>query len=125
MLTFPNFYHSDPSLNEVELTAFLSEANLSQMPQPSADSLDSPITLTELKEALLNMKTGKSPGLDGIPPEVFLTFWAQLGPLLLDMIHFSLKNGSFSRDASTAIISLSLKKTRIPLLFLITVHYHF
>lgn len=76
---FSKLFSPDPSLNEVELTTFLSKANVSQIPQPLADSLDSQIKLTELKEALLNMKTGKSPGLDGIPPEVFLTFWAQLG----------------------------------------------
>lgn len=60
------------------------------------------------------MKTGKSPGFDGIRPEAFLTFWPQLGPLLFDMIQFSIKNGSFSRDTNTAIISLILKKDRDP-----------
>lgn len=72
-------------------TTFLSKANLPQISQASADLLDTPITLTELKEAIQTMKTGKSPGFDGIPPEAFLTFWPQLGPLLFDMIQFSKK----------------------------------
>lgn len=68
---FPKLYSADSSLDKVELKAFLNKANLWQIPQSSADLLDSPSTLTELKETLLTMKTGKSLGLDSIPHEDF------------------------------------------------------
>ena len=72
------------------------------------------ITLSELLRALQSMKTGKSPGLDGLPPEFYLTFWSQLGPLLLEMINWSFLKGSFHQHSNTAIISLLLKKGKDP-----------
>lgn len=62
----------------------------------------------------MGMQTGKSPGLDGIPPEFYLAFWDQLGPLPLDMINFSITRGGFSRDVNIAMISLLLKKDKNP-----------
>ncbi len=60
------------------------------------------------------MQAGKSPGIDGIPPEFILTFWNILGPLLLNMIHYSIEKGSFSRNINIALISLLLKKDKDP-----------
>ncbi len=105
---FSKLYSTDSSPDNSKVTAFLAKANLSQIAQESAEQLDAPISLTELKDALMVMKMGKSPGLDGIPPEFYVTFWTQLGPLLLDMIQFSVHRGSFSRDINTALISLIL-----------------
>jgi hypothetical protein len=55
------------------------------------------------------MNKGKPPGWVVIPPEVYLTFWKQLGPLLLEMLNMFTK-GSFGRDVNTALISLLLEK---------------
>lgn len=60
------------------------------------------------------MCSGKSPGLDGIPPEFYTTFWDSLGPLLFDMIQAAVKRGSFSRDMNIAVISLLIKKDKDP-----------
>ncbi len=60
------------------------------------------------------MRKGKSPGPDGIPPEFYLTFWPLIGPLLVDMIQYSIKVGSFPRDVNSALISLLLKKGKDP-----------
>lgn len=68
-------------------------------------SLDNPFTLFELEMALRNFNKGKSPGVDGIPPELHLQFWSQLGPLLLNMFNHAISSGCFSRDVNTAIIT--------------------
>ncbi len=60
------------------------------------------------------MRRGKSPGLDGIPPEFYLEFWSDLGPIMLDIIDTSLMKGFFSRDVNTAIISLLCKVNKDP-----------
>lgn len=59
------------------------------------NDLGTPITLIKLKEAVMGMKMGKSPGWDGIPPVLYTTFWDLLGQFLLDMINFSIKNSYF------------------------------
>ncbi|KAL1276280.1 hypothetical protein QQF64_035903 [Cirrhinus molitorella] len=52
------------------------------------------------------MKKGKSPGWDGIPPELYLAFLDELGQPLLDMILHSVHEGSFNNSANLAIITL-------------------
>ncbi|KAG9332681.1 hypothetical protein JZ751_014779 [Albula glossodonta] len=56
------------------------------------------------------MNKGKSSGLDGIPVEFYQSFWPELGPLLLDMINYSITQGSFRQGINIAVISLLLKK---------------
>ena len=67
--------------------------------------LGQPVTLNELKKALQAMKKGKAPGMDGIPPELYLTFFSQLGPPLLDMINNAIEIGSFQREYSNNLSS--------------------
>lgn len=52
------------------------------------------------------MNKGKSPGLDGLPPEFYFAFWPQVGPLLLDMILSAISKGLFCKNNNIAIISL-------------------
>ncbi len=58
------------------------------------------------------MNKGKSPGIDGIPIKLYTTFWSDLGPLMLDMIHFSVTQGSFHPSINIAVISFLLKKDK-------------
>ncbi|KAG5830188.1 hypothetical protein ANANG_G00307420 [Anguilla anguilla] len=45
--------------------------------------LDAPIEFLELTESLKSFKTGKAPGLDGIPIEFYRCFWGLVGPDIL------------------------------------------
>lgn len=65
-----------------------------------------PITLRELERALKCSSKAKSPGLDGIPKEFYSTFWTELGPLILDIINFSVRIGHFRQTVNTAVVSL-------------------
>ncbi len=56
------------------------------------------------------MNHGKSPGLDGIPPELYLKFWDELSPIILEMFQQAIKSGCFNRDINTAIITLLHKR---------------
>ncbi len=60
------------------------------------------------------MNKGKSPGIDGIPIELYTTFWSDFGHLMLDMIHVSVTQGSFHPSVNIAVISLLLKKDKDP-----------
>jgi len=71
-----------------------------------SEYLAEPITLQELELAAKSMNKAKSPGTDGIPIELYTTFWSDLGPLMLDMIHFSVSQGSFDSSINIAITSL-------------------
>ena len=49
---------------------FFQNLNLPTLNQEESDQLQAPISLEELENATQLMKKGKSPGWDGIPPEV-------------------------------------------------------
>ena len=77
---------------------------LPQLSIDEAKELDKPILLFELKLALTNMTKGKTPGIDGIPPEMFLFFLGQLGPIFMETLQVSIRQGYFHRDLNTALI---------------------
>jgi len=57
---------------------------LEQIPQrPTIDSLDLPPTLDEVKKAIHQTSSGKAPGMDGIPAEVYKA----TGPIALATFH--------------------------------------
>lgn len=113
---YKELYHSQPGPNDDDHTSFLRDLNLPSLSTEEAETLGQPLTLEELKTALQAMKKSKAPGLDGIPPEFYLTFFPQIGPLLLDMFNKSIESGYFHRDANTAVISLLLKPGKDPTL---------
>ena len=41
-----------------------------------------------------DMKTGKSPGVDGLGPEFYRSFWDELGPKLLETLNYSIQKGN-------------------------------
>ncbi|KAL8592948.1 hypothetical protein ACOMHN_050775 [Nucella lapillus] len=62
----------------------VSNEALDQIPQrPTLDSLDLPPSLEEVHKAIQQTSSGKAPGKDGIPAEIFKT----VGPVALDTFH--------------------------------------
>ena len=94
---------------------FLQGVDLPTIQGEEAADLGRPVTLQELKAALSNMTRGKSPGPDGIPPEVLLHFWDVLGPFFLISIQTALEKGAFHEHTNVALISLLPKKGKDPL----------
>lgn len=51
---------------------FLGNLNLNSISVEESTTLGAPITLEELHSAIQKMNKGKAPGMDGIPPEVYI-----------------------------------------------------
>lgn len=115
-LFYASLHSSEISLDKDRCKNFSSNLELPSLTQEEANYLSRPITLTEFHKAIIGMKKGKSPGWDGIPPEFYITFWNELGQLFLDMIPSSIEEGSFVRDASSAIIAVLPKPNKVPTL---------
>lgn len=56
------------------------------------------------------MNKSKSPGLDGLPPELYIALWHELGPHLLNMLNSSIQKGGFSSNSNIAAITIQPKK---------------
>lgn len=107
-------YKSEVTLDPNTCKNFFRGLDLPSLSRQEAKGLNSPISLEELREALVNIKKGKSSGWDSIPPELYIVFWDILGQPLLDMITTAINEGAFSLGANTAIITVLPKPNKDP-----------
>lgn len=110
-----HLYTSEGQLNIERCATFLHSLSLPKLDDDEIDNLEKSISMEELESAVKSLNKGKSPGLDGLPPEFYLAFWDQVEPLILDSMNFAIKQGSFHRDQRNALITLLLMKGKDPL----------
>ncbi len=79
---------------------------LSNVQQSSCEGL---INEKELYDAIGSFQNGKTPGLDGIPVEVYRTFFKEIKDPLLACYNFSFEVGHQSNSQKEGLISLLLK----------------
>ncbi|KAJ4919191.1 hypothetical protein JOQ06_000140 [Pogonophryne albipinna] len=72
--------------------------------------LDGPLTEEELCAALKSMQGGKAPGIDGLPPEFYKTFWDFLKEDLMDLFNESLNDSFLPLSCRRAVLTLLQKK---------------
>ena len=88
------------------LEDFLS--NLSQLSMASQDSLVEELSCEEVEEVLKTCKTGKAPGLDGLPYEFYRTTWRVIGAKFTKVLQTQLDKERItesSRHGATRLIS--------------------
>ena len=69
--------------NVEELDKFLEKHNLLRLNQDEVESMNRPITSTEMETVIKNLPTNKSPGPDGFTGEFYQTFREELTPIIL------------------------------------------
>ncbi len=112
---YTNLYKAETDFDEPICKQFLDKLELPQISQMDKESLEAPLSLEELHVSLKSLQKGKSPGLDGLPPESYLEIWDLVGILMLNSFNFAIEHGVFHRDQKTSLISLLLKKGKDPL----------
>lgn len=114
---FQNFYaelyKSEISLDKTNFETYLQDLELPMLSQEDAQHLGEPIMLTELRGAIARMKTGKSPGWDGIPPEFYLTLLEELGQYFLAMAQKAVEVGAFFNHMNAALIAVLPKPNNV------------
>ena len=76
------------------------------------NDIDKPITVDEIKNAIKNSATKKSPGTDGFSIDLYIVFWVRLESLLFDAYNYAFNEGMLNDSARRGIISLIPKKGR-------------
>ncbi len=69
------------------------------------DFMDSVITLEEVTHAIDMLKRGKSPGLDGVPIDIFKALKGDLSPNLVVLFNYMLVQGVFPSSWCAGVIS--------------------
>ncbi len=112
---YTNLYKAETYFEEPICKQYLDKLELPRISQMDKESLEAPLSLEELHVSLKSLQKGKSPGLDGLPPELYLEIWDLVGILMLNSFNFAIEHGVFHRDQKTSLISLLLKKGKDPL----------
>ena len=102
MFSFPS--HPLPLNEDYGKEFFPNNLKNGKLTNVQKDQCECQITEEELFEA------GKTPGLDGIPVEVYQVFFYILKAQLLDCFNYSCRNSSLSGTQQEGLISLSLKQ---------------
>ncbi len=110
---YTNLYKAETDFDEPICKQYLDKLELPRISQMDKESLEAPLSLEELHVSLKSLQKGKSPGLDGLPPELYLEIWDLVGILMLNSFNFAIEHGAFHRDQKTSLISLLLKKGKI------------
>lgn len=71
---YESLYSSKTNQDLVPIETFLDKCNLLTLTQNDRDFLGADITLEEINNTIKSLKTGKTPGPDGIPGEIYKNF---------------------------------------------------
>ncbi len=90
---YTNLYKAETDFDEPICKQYLDKLELPRISQTDKESLEAPLSLEELHVSLKSLQKGKSPGLDGLPPELYLEIWDLVGKthliLQLNMGYFT------------------------------------
>ncbi len=95
---YTNLFKAETDFHEPICKQYLDNLELHRISQMDKESLEAPLSLEELHVSLKSLQTGKSPGLDGLPPELYLEIRDLVGTLILNSFNFSIEHGVFHRD---------------------------
>lgn len=111
---YSGLYQSTTTGSHRDLCDYLGSLTFPQLTEDQRVSLDGPITLPEVVDALESMARGKSPGPDGIPTEVYMQYQDHVLPLLLDTYHNAHRLGTLPESFYDASIVVLLKPDKHP-----------
>ena len=99
--------------NLEEIDIFFKKHNLPRLNQEKVESINRPITSTEIEAVIKNLPTNKSPGPDGFTGEFYQTFREELTPILLKLFQNIAEGGGLPNSFYEATITLIQKQTKM------------
>ena len=106
---YTKLYSQEPT-NKTEQEKIYKLLEKKQIDPSEMETLGDFITTKEIKTALNQMQSNKSPDSDGIPNEFYKTFWPELKEELCEMLNNIYIKQSLSQTQKQAIIKLLYKK---------------
>ena len=107
-----NFYKKLYALDANVRFSFLPEDQEKSLTEEQKQSCDQLFTINELYDAVMTMKSGTVPGLDGLTIEFYRKFWKLLAPELMSMYLYSYKTGVLPESVKQGLLSLLPKKNK-------------
>ena len=88
---------------------FLQDAGLPRVPPDLVEHCEGPLTMREALESISSMKSGKSPGSDGLGSEFYRKFFYLFGEKFVAMINLCFLNGQLTESQRLSLITLLCK----------------
>ena len=85
---------------------FLNKDNINKLTELDRLQCEGQISNFEVKQVLLKMENGKSPGTDGFTTEFYKFFWNDIGTFVINSINDSFCKGELSITQKQGLISL-------------------
>lgn len=111
---YSNLYSSRAEYSVEELSGFLDEVEFPTLTTEDRQLLDSPITIEEVQLALGSLQPGKTPGMDGFPPEFYQQYTEEMAPRIHNMLVKTLREGTLPPSMAQAIIVVVPKSGKDP-----------
>jgi len=92
---------------------------LQQLPtitEEQSRTLDSALSFQELTEAVTQMSTGRSPGIDGLPVDFYKAFWKIIGRDFYEVVQKCFNDKLLPKSCQRAVLALLPKKGDLSLL---------
>ncbi len=103
---YTNLYKAETDFDEPICKHYLDKLELPRISQMDKEFLEAPLSLEELHVSLKSLQKGKSPGLNGLPPGLYLEIWDLVGTFMFNSFNFAIEHGLFNRGQKTSLISL-------------------
>ncbi len=110
---YTNLYKAETDFDEPICKQYLDKLELPQISQMDKESLEAPLSMEELHVSLKSLQKGKSPDLDGLPPELYLEIWDLVRILIVTNLAYELPLTHHQRslahhiDSCTTLLSHS------------------
>lgn len=109
--SFYDKLYESKHIDDNEIQNYLNEVNIEQkLDENGRLFCDEMFTLQECKEAVMNLKDNKSPGMDGIPNEFYKTFWNEIKDIFYATLEYTFETGNMPFTQRLSLLSLLHKK---------------
>ena len=84
----------------------LANANVPKLDSQKQESIEGPLSIDEVYEVIKQLKTSKSPGMDGFTAEFIKYFWSYLKYFMIRSFNYAYNNGHMTTSQKSGIITL-------------------
>ncbi|KAJ8289842.1 hypothetical protein GJAV_G00005950 [Gymnothorax javanicus] len=110
MHSLKNKQNKPEALSDEQCEDFFPIDYTNKLSETQRSTCEGLISEEELQKAIFSFQSDKTPGLDGIPVEVYQIFYEEIKAPLLSCFNYSFKDGSLSDTQKIGLISLLLKQ---------------
>ena len=110
---YTNLYTSKSRETEGECLQHITSINTPKLSDTDKLSCEGKLTLQNCWDALSSMKSGKTPGNDGLTKEFYVCYFGEVAPLLVNALNYSFRVGELSTSQKQTVITVIEKKVVI------------